>query len=85
MSVSDWVLVAVVMWAAGASGVALWFARETRQARRQKEIAVRMASHAVKRLTDAEAALGGKVVTFAWPNGCEDMTTPLRSVSYWLN
>lgn len=82
---ADWLVVALAGWAVGATATAVWFARETRAARRHARIAALMAGHAVERLADAEAALGGTVLSVQLTAGGEDVLTSLRRVGYWLN
>lgn len=78
-----WVVLALAVWAAGASVAAGWLAWRARSAERKARIAVQMAADAVEARVEMER--NTPVMVLAGPDGRPALTTPARMVRYWLN
>lgn len=78
-----WIAVVLAVWAVGANTLALYFARESRAARRHAQAAVRMAADAVEARVEMER--NTPVMVLAGPEGEMVATAPTRRVRYWLN
>ena len=81
--VSLWIAVALAAWAAGASVLAGWFARERSAARRQAHTALRMAADAVEAKVEMER--NTPVMVMLGPDGRPAATAPLGVVRWWRN
>lgn len=78
-----WIAVVLAVWALGANTLALYFARESRAARRHARIAVQMAADAVEARVEMER--NTPVMVLAGPEGEMVATAPLGVVRWWLN
>jgi len=64
-------------------GVALYFARESRSARRHARVALQMAADAVEVRNEMER--NTPVMMLLGPDGRATATTAVQRVRYWLN
>lgn len=78
-----WIAVVLAVWAVGANTLALYFARESRAARRHAQAAVRMAADAVEAKVEMER--NTPVMVMMGPDGRPAGTAPLGVVRWWLN
>lgn len=78
-----WIAVVLAVWAVGANTLALYFARESRAARRHARIAVQMAADAVEARVEMER--NTPVMVMMGPDGRPAATAPLGVVRWWLN
>lgn len=80
---SMWVVVALAVWAAGASVAAGWLGWRLRSAERKARIAVQMAADAVEARVEMER--NTPLLVLAGPDGRAAVTAPLQMVRWWRN